>query len=170
MIEAWVRRAEQGDASAQCNLGVLYGSGKGVSQDYTEAAQWFQQAAEQGHAAGQFNLGALYRDGRGVTRDLAEAARWFGKAAEQGIAPAQYNLGLMFRDGLGVAQDQVEALKWLSLAVMNAHEERRGKYSEARDLLAQQLPQHQAAEAQNRVRRWKAQTTSWKKKRRVAVA
>jgi len=157
VIEAWVRRAEQGDASAQCNLGVLYGSGKGVSQDYTEAA-------------GQFNLGALYRDGRGVTRDLAEAARWFGKAAEQGIAPAQYNLGLMFRDGLGVAQDQVEALKWLSLAVMNAHEERRGKYSEARDLLAQQLPQHQAAEAQNRVRRWKAQTTSWKKKRRVAVA
>lgn len=165
-----MRRAEQGDASAQCNLGVLYGSGKGVPQDYAEAAQWFQQAADQGHAAGQFNLGVLYRDGRGVTRDLAEAARWFRKAAEQGIAPAQYNLGLMLRDGLGVAQDQVEGLKWLSLAVMYVHEERRVRYSEVRDLLAQRLSRQQVADAQNRVRGWKAQATSWKTKRRAAVA
>ena len=39
--------AEQGDASAQFNLGFMYGTGQGVSQDYAEAARWFRLAAEQ---------------------------------------------------------------------------------------------------------------------------
>ncbi|WP_042906619.1 tetratricopeptide repeat protein, partial [Glaesserella parasuis] len=40
--------AEQGDAVAQFNLGVMYDKGQGVRQDYHQAAKWFQKAAEQG--------------------------------------------------------------------------------------------------------------------------
>ena len=45
----WYRiAAEQGDADAQFNLGLLYNNGDGVTQNYTEAAKWYHKAAEQG--------------------------------------------------------------------------------------------------------------------------
>ena len=37
--------AEQGDASAQYNLGVFYDNGLGVPQDYVTAHMWFNLAA-----------------------------------------------------------------------------------------------------------------------------
>jgi TPR repeat protein len=38
----WLRvAAEQGEAQAQYNLGVMYESGSGVRGDYTEAHMWF---------------------------------------------------------------------------------------------------------------------------------
>ena len=44
----WFRSAaEQGDAEAQNNLGVMYASGKGVPQDYVQALMWFSLAALQ---------------------------------------------------------------------------------------------------------------------------
>ena len=43
------RQAEQGDADAQNNLGVMYGEGSRVPQDHAEAVRWFRMAAEQGH-------------------------------------------------------------------------------------------------------------------------
>ena len=49
----WFRlAAEQGDATAQNNLGVRYGTGRGVPQDDAEAVRWYRLAAEQGHASG----------------------------------------------------------------------------------------------------------------------
>jgi TPR repeat protein len=42
--------AEQGNASAQHNLGAMYDKGRGVPQDYAEAAKWFRLAAKQGNA------------------------------------------------------------------------------------------------------------------------
>ena len=34
----------ESNATAQCNLGSLYAQGKGVKQDFKEAAYWFRQA------------------------------------------------------------------------------------------------------------------------------
>jgi hypothetical protein len=77
------------DADAQYNLGEMYKDGRGVPQDYAEAARWYRKAADQGIDWAQYNLGELYKDGRGVPQDYAEAARWFRKAADQGHADAQ---------------------------------------------------------------------------------
>ncbi|WP_277600823.1 tetratricopeptide repeat protein [Eikenella corrodens] len=52
--------AEQGNADAQYNLGVMYDNGQGVRQDYAEAARWYRKAAEQGYAKAQYNLGSMY--------------------------------------------------------------------------------------------------------------
>jgi TPR repeat protein len=42
----WYRKAaDQGDASAQFNLGVSYEYGKGVPQDYVQAHKWANLAA-----------------------------------------------------------------------------------------------------------------------------
>src|SRR6188768_1068901 len=63
------QKAEQGDATAQYNLGVMYDTGKGVPQDYPEARKWFLKAAEQGHSDAQYNLGVMYDTGKGVPQD-----------------------------------------------------------------------------------------------------
>jgi len=45
----WYRKAaEQGFDSAQYNLGVMYGSGQGVPQNYSDAYVWFSLAATSG--------------------------------------------------------------------------------------------------------------------------
>ena len=99
------RLAEQGDASAQLILGLMYDNGEGVPEDDAEAVRWYHMAAEQGLALAQYNLGGMYANGEGVPEDDAEAVRWFRMAAEQGDALAQYNLGVMYANGEGVPED-----------------------------------------------------------------
>ena len=87
-------KAEQGDAYAQFNLGIMYAKGQGVPQDDKEAVRWVRAAAEQGNADAQFNLGIMYAEGQGVPQDDKEAVRWVRAAAEQGNTDAQFNLEL----------------------------------------------------------------------------
>ena len=47
-MQELVKRAEDGDAEAQDDLGNRYADGEGVAQDDAEAATWYQKAAEQG--------------------------------------------------------------------------------------------------------------------------
>jgi hypothetical protein len=37
----WRKAADQGNAKAQSNLGVMYANGWGVPQDYAQAYMWF---------------------------------------------------------------------------------------------------------------------------------
>ncbi len=74
---------------AQYNLGVCYEFGRGVGQNYIEAAKWYRKAAEQENANAQFNLGVCYYNGHGVQLSYTEAAKWYRKAAEQGDEDAQ---------------------------------------------------------------------------------
>ena len=45
-IEAIRIKAEQGDAEAQFNLGILYDNGQGVPQDDAEALKWYRKAGD----------------------------------------------------------------------------------------------------------------------------
>lgn len=58
------RLANQGDAKAQYNLGVMYYKGEGVLQDRFKAIEWFQKAANQGHIKAKFNIEAMNADSR----------------------------------------------------------------------------------------------------------
>ena len=84
---SWYRKAaEQDDAVAQFNLGVMYA--KGVSPNHAEAALWYRCAADHGLAGAQFNLGMMYVDGHGVTQDYVLAHMWLSLAAEGGASQA----------------------------------------------------------------------------------
>jgi len=107
-----MKEATMGDVHAQFALGEIYADGKGVSQDYNEAAKWYRKAAEQGDAEGQKHLGILYYDGKGVPQDYNLAAEWIRKAAEQGNAEGQNNLGFLYSGGDGVPQDYKLASEW----------------------------------------------------------
>ncbi len=45
-LEELLSLAEQGSASAQYRLGVMYDGGFGVAQDYAEAEKWYRLAVE----------------------------------------------------------------------------------------------------------------------------
>ena len=86
----WLRKsAEQGNATGQFNLGVMYANGRGVPQDFKEAVKWYRKAVEQGNVAAQYNLGLMYANGRGVKRDYVAAYVWWNLAAENGLVDAK---------------------------------------------------------------------------------
>ena len=94
-IMEWRPLAEQGDASAQYSLGVMYTNGHGVVQDYQEAVKWYRLAAEQGAAAAQYNLGLMYTNGHGVVQDYVYGHMWLNIAAARGLASAVENRGIV---------------------------------------------------------------------------
>ena len=51
-MQEWLPLAERGDATAQYNLGLLYGNGQGVAKNYEEAYFWFVLASAYGVQAG----------------------------------------------------------------------------------------------------------------------
>lgn len=83
--------AEQGDATAQYNLGLMYSDGQGVPQDYAEAMRWYKLAAQQGDSTAQHNLGVMYAKGQGVLQDYARSYLWFNLAATKGDSDSVKN-------------------------------------------------------------------------------
>lgn len=76
--------AEQGNISAQFNLGQMYRRRQGVPQDDKTAVKWYRLAAEQGDANAQSNLGAMYTNGKGVLQDYVRALMWYNIASISG--------------------------------------------------------------------------------------
>jgi len=118
-VQEWRSLAEQGNIDAQRNMGLMYAAGKGVPQNYVEAAKWYRLAAKQGNARAQFELGVQYRAGLGVLQDYDKALEWYRLAAEQGNADAQNQLGNMYGSGTGVPQNFVVSHMWYSISAAN---------------------------------------------------
>ena len=147
-LKEWKPLAEEGNAVAQNNLGLMYHNGWGVPQDYKEAVYWYRLAVEQGYAIAQYNLGLMYEKGKGVPQDDKEAVRLYRLAAEQGYADAQGNLGVMYVFGKGVTKDFVYAHMWGNIALMNGNE--RGEL--VRGHVAEKMTSSQIEEAQRLAR------------------
>jgi TPR repeat protein len=115
--------AEHGDATSMTNLGASYHDGRGVTQDYVRAREWFEKAAAKGDTAAMYNLGIIYEEGQGVTQDYAKAGEWYEKAAAKGDARGMYGLGSLYE---GVVQDYAKAGEWYEKAA--AKGDARGMY------------------------------------------
>lgn len=89
------KAADQGDVSAQFNLGVMYFEGKGVPQNYVEAFNWFKKVADQGNSNAQYNLAVGYSKGRGVPINYKKAYIWYSLASAQGHEKAKYNISVI---------------------------------------------------------------------------
>jgi TPR repeat protein len=96
-----LRGAQEGDADAQLEAGVLYAK----AGDFKSAADWYEQAAQQGVLNAQFNLGVMYYQGQGFDRNLHAALSWFEQAAAQGHANAAKNV-IAVRAQIAVLQDE----------------------------------------------------------------
>ena len=58
-IEWCEKAAKQGDAGAQCNLGVMYDNGHGVKQSDSDAIRWYGMAAKQGMEIAQDEINGI---------------------------------------------------------------------------------------------------------------
>ncbi len=112
-LREWYPLAEQGDAEAQFNLGLMYRKGLGVPRHYAEAVKWYRKAAEQGNASAQNNLGVMYAKGQGVPQDNTEAYFWFSLAAVSGDDVAVKNRDLA---GKELTASQIEAIQQRALS------------------------------------------------------
>ena len=147
-LRQWTQLAEQGDAAAQYNLGLMYDLGKGIPQDFKIAAKWYTLAAEQGVAEAQFNLGVMYKNGEGVPQDYRTAVKWYTLAAEQGDIDAQSSLGFMYGTGQGVIQDDVYAHMWWNIAASDGQKDA----VENRDIVTKKMTPSQIEKAQDLAR------------------
>ena len=110
--------AEQGDAVAQYNLGLMSASGRGVPEDDVEAVRWYRLAADQGYATAQYNLGNRYANGEGVPEDDLLAYMWWNLAAAQGNETAQSKKA---QAESRMTRDQIADAQRLSTEWIEAH-------------------------------------------------
>lgn len=115
----FVPLAAQGVPAAQTYLGFMLETGRGVPQNYTEAAMWYRRAAEQGDSLAQYSLGLLYDKGQGVPRDIVEASKWLNLSTA--AAPRRAREGrARIRDAVTtkmtrgeIAQARLRAIEWV---------------------------------------------------------
>lgn len=115
-IDELKAKAEEGDASAQYELGNAYYDGFKVPKDNELAYTYTKLAADQGHAPAQSFLGFLYLEGRGVNQNYGMALHYYKLSADQGFAEGQYRLGYLYRTGAGVEKDNRAAAYYYKLA------------------------------------------------------
>ena len=74
-VHFYQRAAAQGNAKAQCNLGVIFLRGdSGIPPDQAKAVELFKMAADQGQAVCMSNLGICLWNGFGVDQNHRLAA------------------------------------------------------------------------------------------------
>ncbi|GBB94310.1 hypothetical protein RclHR1_02330008 [Rhizophagus clarus] len=121
IVIKYLKSARKGDPIDQYNLGVCYQYGKGVTQDYKKAFEWYFKSANNGYARGQCNLGLCYYYGRGTIQDYKNAFEWYFKSANNGCAKGQNNLGYCYQYGKGVKLDYKKAFDWYFKSANNGY-------------------------------------------------
>ena len=69
------QKADQGDAEAQYQIGLLYLEGEAVKKNEKLAAEFLQKATDQGHLDAQRKLAWCYLYGRGVKQNLSHSLK-----------------------------------------------------------------------------------------------
>ena len=120
----WKKTADLGDPEGLYYVGVCYGTGDVVSQDYAMSTHYFQQAADKGYADALYQLGVYKMHGFGCRRSWKEALPLFMAAADKGCADAANEVGYIYdRGGHGVKKDAEESFKWFLKAAEMDHPE-----------------------------------------------
>ncbi|MEM7777174.1 MAG: hypothetical protein AAF732_16345, partial [Pseudomonadota bacterium] len=108
--------AAKGDPSAEFEIGTRYAEGRGVSQDFKKAAEWYGRAAKRGFAIAEYRLATLYERGMGLPADVRIAKALYARAAAGGNIKAMHNLAVIVAGTEAGTRDYKSAAKWFSKA------------------------------------------------------
>ena len=86
------RAADQGNARAQFDLGLMYAKGEGVRKNEQLAFNYFHKAARNNHVEAKFYMGLSFLKGRGVRQQSQLARYWFKLAVKAGHPKAMAHL------------------------------------------------------------------------------
>lgn len=107
--------AQQENAGAMVNLGIMAMQGKGCARDIEAAKTWFGKAARRGSMHAMMSLAQIHEKGLDGVPDAAKALTYYKDAADHGHVDAQLKAGMLFREkGL-----HAEAMRYLITAAHN---------------------------------------------------
>jgi len=113
------KKADQGDAISQNDLGHMYLDGLpdyNIPQDNDKAIYYLSKAAAQNQVNAMTTVGWVYFEGtHGAPVDYEEAIGWNKKASDLGCSIASYNMGLFYYGGLADLDQNLNEAKrfWL---------------------------------------------------------
>ena len=105
--------AASGDGEAAFYLGQMYQYGQGVTENQSQALDWYRQAADLGHAEGHVRAGQMYEKGHGTPQDYDRAFMSYQSASDMGHIGATKRLAMMHAEGLGTQVDYGVAARLL---------------------------------------------------------
>ncbi|NOT07792.1 MAG: sel1 repeat family protein, partial [Gemmatimonadales bacterium] len=111
-------KANVSDVVANRNLGLLYASGRGVTQDERLATTHLVFAADEADTIAALEMARRYETGKGTAVDQRKASGKYLLAANLGVQEAYPILAQRFADGLGVTKNEAEAAKWWARAAV----------------------------------------------------
>lgn len=101
-----LQEAENGNISAQINVGEMYGLGRGVYPDRNRMIYWYKKAAATGNTESQLILARTYIE----MEDYDQAIVWLNQAVDSGDPTAKSLLAIMYLLGEGVIKNPEKAL------------------------------------------------------------
>jgi predicted esterase len=90
-FQTTLKAAEGGSPVAQSAVAMMYANGKGVEQNYAEAARWWAKAASGGDLVAARHAWNIYRNGEGVPRNTPVANQMAALIGEPIQAPRAAN-------------------------------------------------------------------------------
>ena len=81
----FIEHAKNNDPRAMYETARCYEHGKGISQSYEQALNWYHKALDNGYNDALLQIGLMYENGFGVTLDLKKALSFYEKAAIENV-------------------------------------------------------------------------------------
>lgn len=123
----WLTRAaEQQQADAQYEVGMIYKDGSSVPRNLERAKLWLGKAAAQGNVKAKVALQDIIREASGTSANVEKAFKASEtlpvyRAAMNGDVNSQFELGLMYIHGEAVLKDFTRGVEWLQRAAEQDH-------------------------------------------------
>lgn len=109
------KAAENSCGRAYRYLAFCYEDGITVCQDYSRAAELYEEAISQGDDNSYAHLGNLYENGYGVEQSIQKAISLYHKAAEQHCGIGYLYLAYCYESGNGVEESSEKAIELFGL-------------------------------------------------------
>jgi hypothetical protein len=119
-LAALMAKANNGDLTAQFELGSRFNYGRSVPKDTAQALHWLRKAAKAGDVNAARLLANKFYNGFDVEVDYAEAIKWAEKLAETHDVSAALMLGNMYANGEGsTKRDLPRSYTWFAIGAGN---------------------------------------------------
>ncbi len=116
--------ADQGDAEGMYYVGVYYGSGDVVAQDYEKSREYLEKADRLGYIDATYELAIYYLHGFGGKKDTKKALNYLERAAQKGHADAAALAAQFYNSGTyGVKVNHNKAFNFYLIAAEQGNEE-----------------------------------------------
>ena len=113
----FLEAASLGNVDSQCQLGLIFLTGRGgIEIDIEEAIYWLEMAGEGGDGVALNALGSIYENKENKVFCHQKAVHYYQLAADHGDPMGQNNLGRFYNYGYGVEEDAQKAVKYYKLA------------------------------------------------------